>query len=243
MAGLPRDHVLERITSALDDPGPPQAGRPAGAIARRAISDREKISVTVSRPAEGRSLRLLRQLDPQASTGGSRSMRTTLPAGKAKRFTRSSRSGSCNDNCNPERLRARAEALLGGGGDPSDASGAVGAPAAGGDRLDRADGARRTRPRGGGREAEIQWRSVALRNCSSMVASIGSISCPTAALAPSITRRGSRRPRKPSTKASRSSSGLLGLIGRAGGFEGVTGDPKAFEYWSLTAVPRAISAG
>ena len=27
--------------------------------------------------------------------------------------------------------------------------------------------------------------------------------------------------------------GLLGLIGRAGGFEGVTGDPKVFEYWSL----------
>ena len=28
--------------------------------------------------------------------------------------------------------------------------------------------------------------------------------------------------------------GLLGLIGRAGGFEGVSGDPEAFEYWSLT---------
>jgi ATP-dependent helicase/nuclease subunit B len=27
--------------------------------------------------------------------------------------------------------------------------------------------------------------------------------------------------------------GLLGLIGRAGGFEGVAGDPEAFEYWSL----------
>jgi ATP-dependent helicase/nuclease subunit B len=27
--------------------------------------------------------------------------------------------------------------------------------------------------------------------------------------------------------------GLLGLIGRAGGFEGVRGDPEAFEYWSL----------
>jgi ATP-dependent helicase/nuclease subunit B len=28
--------------------------------------------------------------------------------------------------------------------------------------------------------------------------------------------------------------GLLGLIGRAGGFEGISGDPEAFEYWSLT---------
>ncbi len=28
--------------------------------------------------------------------------------------------------------------------------------------------------------------------------------------------------------------GLLGLIGRAGGFDGVAGDPQAFEYWSLT---------
>src|SRR5205823_8416270 len=28
--------------------------------------------------------------------------------------------------------------------------------------------------------------------------------------------------------------GLLGLIGRAGGFDGVVGDPEAFEYWSLT---------
>jgi len=27
--------------------------------------------------------------------------------------------------------------------------------------------------------------------------------------------------------------GLLGLIGRQGGFEGVEGDPEAFEYWSL----------
>jgi ATP-dependent helicase/nuclease subunit B len=27
--------------------------------------------------------------------------------------------------------------------------------------------------------------------------------------------------------------GLLGLIGRAGGFEHVSGDPEAFEYWSL----------
>ncbi len=28
--------------------------------------------------------------------------------------------------------------------------------------------------------------------------------------------------------------GLLGLIARAGGFDGVEGDPQAFEYWSLT---------
>ena len=28
--------------------------------------------------------------------------------------------------------------------------------------------------------------------------------------------------------------GLLGLIGRAGGFDQVSGDPEAFEYWSLT---------
>jgi ATP-dependent helicase/nuclease subunit B len=27
--------------------------------------------------------------------------------------------------------------------------------------------------------------------------------------------------------------GLLGLIARAGGFEGVSGEPEAFEYWSL----------
>jgi ATP-dependent helicase/nuclease subunit B len=27
--------------------------------------------------------------------------------------------------------------------------------------------------------------------------------------------------------------GLLGLIGRAGGFEGISGDPTVFEYWSL----------
>ena len=27
--------------------------------------------------------------------------------------------------------------------------------------------------------------------------------------------------------------GLLGLIGRAGGFEGVSGEPEVFEYWSL----------
>lgn len=27
--------------------------------------------------------------------------------------------------------------------------------------------------------------------------------------------------------------GLLGLIARSGGFEGVTGDPQAHEYWSL----------
>ena len=34
--------------------------------------------------------------------------------------------------------------------------------------------------------------------------------------------------------------GLLGLIGRAGGFEGVSGDPEAFEYWSLRALPRQV---
>ena len=28
--------------------------------------------------------------------------------------------------------------------------------------------------------------------------------------------------------------GLLGLIAKAGGFEGVTGEPQAHEYWSLT---------
>jgi ATP-dependent helicase/nuclease subunit B len=27
--------------------------------------------------------------------------------------------------------------------------------------------------------------------------------------------------------------GLLALIARAGGFDGVTGEPEAFEYWSL----------
>jgi ATP-dependent helicase/nuclease subunit B len=27
--------------------------------------------------------------------------------------------------------------------------------------------------------------------------------------------------------------GLLGLIARAGGFDGVAGEPEAFEYWSL----------
>ena len=62
-----------------------------------------------------------------------------------------------------------------------------------------------------------------------MAASTALTGSRTAASRSSTTRPASR------LRKSRSALqlGLLGLIGRAGGFEGVSGDPATFEYWSL----------
>ena len=37
--------------------------------------------------------------------------------------------------------------------------------------------------------------------------------------------------------------GLIGLIAREGGFEGVRGEPSAFEYWSLSRKPKSRDFG
>ena len=95
-----RRSTIPACTSRRRDPRPSPRERPAAPD----LGNR-------GRPAQGRSLRLLRA--PDAAAG--RSIRSTpirARPGAAARSTRCSKPGSSEDECDPEALRPRAEALL-----------------------------------------------------------------------------------------------------------------------------------
>ena len=130
---LPRDLRLERITEALDDPGPAQPVGHPGPHRPPSSGPTGSRSPPSTGSRRTHSLFTPRQF---SSFGASiRSMPTTPPRGRAARFTRCSSNGSrmisaIRTSC------GRVPSAAQGRGDPSDAACLVGAAAARGDRLD-----------------------------------------------------------------------------------------------------------
>ena len=213
-----------RITRALDDPGAP---RRQTDVCRSANKGRTRPVTSVDRL----------KADPFAFYASSilrcaSSIRSTLTiplAGKARRFTRCSRSGWLTINailtgCAAGRAAARGDEI-------HPMLRALWAPRlleaidwiAELERMNQAEGRKPLR-RKSGRGYACRNPFMAARRIDRLLdGGLGIVDYKTG--------------KPPSKKAIEAGFalqlGLLGLIGRAGGFEGVTGEPEVFEYWSL----------
>jgi ATP-dependent helicase/nuclease subunit B len=229
-AGLPRDRVLERITRALDDPGPPiPADRPAPSPP--AEQRPAKISVT--------SVDRLKA-DPFAFYASSilkLRMEDAVDADHTARWKGEAvhkvfEEWLQHDDCHPGKLRSRAEQLLGHEAIHPMLR-ALWAPRlleaidwiADLERTNQSQGRRPLKAEITG-EAPLQGIIVHGR-----VDRIDRL--PDGGLA-IVDYKTGKPPSKNAIEAGFALQlGLLGLIGRAGGFEGVSGEPEVFEYWSL----------
>ena len=228
--GLPRDVQLERLTRALDDPGPPQpVNQPAPSPPAEQRPERISVTAVDRLKADpfafyAQAILRLRVLDPVDAD------HTAAWKGAAvhKVFEEWLR----NDNCAPDRLRPRAEQLLRDGAIHPMLR-ALWAP-----RLLEAidwiaDMERENQAAGRlPLKAEVTGETV-----------LGGITVhgrvdridrlPDSGLAIIDYKTGAPPTQKAVNAGFALQLGLLGLIGRAGGFEGVLGEPEAFEYWSL----------
>ena len=228
--GLPRDARLERLTRALDDPGSPQpVDRPAPAPQADQRPDRISVTAVDRLKADpfafyAQAILKLRSLDPVDADHSARwkgeAVHTVLQEWLQ------------HDDCEPDELRNRAERLL------RDEAihpmlRALWAPrlleaidwiAA----MERENQAQGRRPLAAEATGETILAGVTVHG---RVDRIDRLS--NAGLAIIDYKTGQPPTQKAVTEGFALQLGLLGLIGRAGGFEGVSGDPQAFEYWSL----------
>jgi len=228
--GLPRDARLERLTRALDDPGSPQpVDRPAPAPQADQRPDRISVTAVDRLKADpfafyAQAILKLRSLDPVDADHSARwkgeAVHTVLQEWLQ------------HDDCEPDELRNRAERLL------RDEAihpmlRALWAPrlleaidwiAA----MERENQAQGRRPLAAEATGETILAGVTVHG---RVDRIDRLS--NAGLAIVDYKTGQPPTQKAVTEGFALQLGLLGLIGRAGGFEGVSGDPQAFEYWSL----------
>jgi ATP-dependent helicase/nuclease subunit B len=228
--GLPRDLTLERITRALDNPGPPQpVDRPAPSPPAEQRPD--KISVTAVDRLKAdpfafyaSAILKLRAEEPVDADHTAR--------WKGEAVHKVFEEWLVHDDCNPDKLRARAERLL------ADEAihpmlRALWAPRlleaidwiADLERTNQADGRRPLRAEIKG---EAPLAGIVVHGRADRIDRL-----PDGGLA-IVDYKSGKPPAKKAIEAGFALQlGLLGLIGRAGGFEGVTGEPEAFEYWSL----------
>jgi ATP-dependent helicase/nuclease subunit B len=222
--------VLERITRALDDPGPP---RPAQRPAPSPPADQrpEKISVTsVDRLKAdpfafyANSILHLRVEDPVDADHSAR--------WKGEAVHKVFEEWLLNDECAPDQLRSRAERLL------ADDTihpmlRALWAP-----RLleaidwmaelERSNQAEGRRPLKAEIKGETALSGILVHGRADRIDRL-----PSGGLAIIDYKTGKPPSQKAVDEGFALQLGLLGLIGRAGGFEGVSGEPESFEYWSL----------
>jgi ATP-dependent helicase/nuclease subunit B len=228
--GLPRDVRLERLVRALDDPGAPQpVDRPAPSPPHEQRPD--KISVTsVDRLKAdpfafyAQAILKLRALDPVDDDHTAR--------WKGIAVHQALQEWLQHDNCDPDKLRPRAERLL------RDEAihpmlRALWAPrlleaidwiAA----MERDNQAAGRRPLAAEATGETPLAGVTVHGRVDRIDRLAGD-----ALAIIDYKTGQPPSQKTVTEGFALQLGLLGLIGRAGEFEGVSGDPQAFEYWSL----------
>jgi ATP-dependent helicase/nuclease subunit B len=228
--GLPRNHVLERITRGLDDPGAAHpADRPAPSPPAEQRPDR--ISVTAvdrlkSDPFAfyAQAILKLRAEDPVDDDHTAR--------WKGIAVHQALQEWQQHDNCDPDKLRTRAELLL------QDEAihpmlRALWAPRlleaidwiADLERRNQAEG---RRPLGAETGGEAAVAGVTVYGRADRIDRL-----PGGGLAIIDYKTGQPPSQKAVEEGFALQLGLLGLIGRAGAFEGVSGDPTAFEYWSL----------
>jgi len=228
--GLPRDRALERLTAALDDAGPPHpVARPEPSPPAEQRPDRISVTAVDRLKADpfafyAQAILRLRAIEPVDDEHTARWKGTAVH--------QVLQDWQQHDNCDPEKLRPRAERLL------SDEAihpmlRALWAP-----RLleaidwiaemERANQAEGRLPIAAELKGETPLAGVIVEG---RVDRIDRLADGTLAI---IDYKTGQPPSQKSVAEGFSLQlGLLGLIGRAGGFEGVSGDPEAFEYWSL----------
>jgi ATP-dependent helicase/nuclease subunit B len=228
--GLPRARPLERITRALDDPG---AARPVERPAPSPPADQrpEKISVTAVDRLKAdpfafyaQGILKLRSIDPVDADYSAR--------WKGEAVHKAFELWLQHDNCDPDKLRPRAERLL------QDEAihpmlRALWAPRlleaidwiADLERRNQADG---RKPLKAEVDGEASVAGVTVYGRADRIDRL-----PDGGLAIIDYKTGQPPSQKTVDAGFALQLGLLGLIGRAGGFEGVAGEPTAFEYWSL----------
>jgi ATP-dependent helicase/nuclease subunit B len=228
--GLPRDLQLERLTPAIDDPGPPQpTDRPAPAPPREQRPKEIWVTQVDRLQADpfafyASAILKLRQLDPVDADYS--------PRWKGDEVHKVFEAWLKHDNCDPGELRPRAERLL------ADEAihpmlRALWAPRlleaidwiAELERLNQAHGRTPLKAEIPG-EASISGILVHGRADRLDRLPDGGIAI--------VDYKTGKPPSKKAIEAGFALQlGLLGLIGDAGGFEHVSGRPELFEYWSL----------
>jgi len=228
--GLPRDRTLERLTESLEDPGPPRpVARPAPSPP--AEQRPQKIHVTavdrlMADPFAfyAQAILGLRKRDPVDDDHTAR--------WKGIAVHQVLQDWQQNDECDPDKLRPRAEQLL------RDEAihpmlRALWAPRlleaidwiANMERENQQEGRRPLR-------AEIEGQAplggIVVQGRADRIDRL-----PDSSLAIIDYKTGQPPSQKSVREGFSLQLGLLGLIGRAGGFDGVSGDPEIFEYWSL----------
>ena len=229
--GLPRDLKLEQLTRALDDPGAPRpVNRPEPVPP--AEQRPEKISVTqVDRLKAdpfafyAEAILKLRSIDPVDADH--------TAAWKGTAVHEVFQHWLQHDDCDPDKLRGRAERLL------KDEAihpmlRALWAPRlleaidwiAAMERDNRAAG---RRPLAAEVTGQAAVAGLTVYGRADRVDRL-----PDGALAVVDYKTGAPPTQKAVNAGFALQLGLLGLIGRAGGFNHISGDPEAFEYWSLS---------
>ena len=229
--GLPRDIRLERLVRAIDDPGPPQPvsrPEPAPPVAQRP----DRISVTAVDRLNAdpfafyaQAILKLHAIDPVDDDHTAR--------WKGIAVHQALQEWLQHDDCDPGKLRPRAEQLL------RDEAVHPMLRALWSPRLleaidwiaalERDNRAMGRRPLAAEVTGETPIAGVTVHGRVDRIDRLGDGS-----LAIIDYKTGAPPTQKAVNAGFALQLGLLGLIGRAGGFEGVSGDPVAFEYWSLT---------
>ncbi|MEO7634270.1 MAG: PD-(D/E)XK nuclease family protein [Sphingomicrobium sp.] len=228
--GIPRDLRIERLARALDDPGTPRpVDRPAPTppVAERPA----RISVTAVDRLNAdpfayyaQAMLKLRAIDPVDADVTARWKGTAVHEVFQKWLD--------DDDCNPETLRPRAEALLR-DGSIHPMLRALWAPRlleaidwiAELERTNRIAG---RLPVAAEADGEAQICGVTVYGRADRIDRLADGS-----LAIVDYKTGAPPTQKTVDAGFALQLGLLGLIGRAGGFDDARGDPEVFEYWSL----------
>lgn len=228
--GLPRDRTLERLAGALDDPGAvAPAQRPAPAPPAEQRPDRISVTAVDRLKADpfafyAQAVLKLRTIDP-VDADHTAAWKGTAVHEVLQQWLQ-------HDDCDPDKLRSRAERLLQEGAIHPMLR-ALWAPRL----LEAIDWIAATE-----RENRAAGRLplVAEATGSTPLAGVtvhGRVDridrLPGGGLAIIDYKTGAPPTQKAVSEGFALQLGLLGLIGRAGGFEGVSGDPESFEYWSL----------
>jgi len=228
--GLPRDRTLERLVAAIDNPGRPQpVDRPAPSPPAEQRPDRISVTSVDRLNADpfafyAQAILRLRELEPVDAEHSAK--------WKGIAVHEAFQQWLQHDECDPDKLRERAERLL-----ADDAIHpmlrALWAPrlleaidwVVELERQNRAEG---RRPLKAEVEGETVLAGVTVHGRADRIDRLAN-----GGLAIIDYKTGAPPTQKAVDAGFALQLGLLGLIGRAGGFEGAEGDPEAFEYWSL----------
>ncbi len=228
--GLPRDIRLERLASAIDDPGTTRpVSRPAPAPPAEQRPERISVTAVDRLSADpfafyAQAILKLRVKDPVDADASAR--------WKGEAVHEVLQEWLQHDECQPDRLRPRAEELL-----RHEAVHpmlrALWAPRlleaidwiAGLEAENRAKG---RKPLAAEVSGETPIAGIIVHGRVDRIDRLAN-----GGLAVIDYKTGAPPTQKAVDAGFALQLGLLGLIGRAGGFEGITGEPEAFEYWSL----------